>query len=557
MLKKRTHALPFLYLALLFAFLLSGCSPYGQERTLTWPDTTEMNILHICVEDWSSFAVGCYGNAVVQTPNIDALAERGVLFTRAYCQAPVCNPSRASFCTGTRPDTNRVHGNADHMDDHVPTGIPFVAELLKQNPEVVTAQSGKLVHKWDRANRFTGGFDRIGWAMDYDKPGSAYDGDMYHIPVPPGGERNPELEFLHLPDPEVVERLKRKRDEREASKAAGAADTWDLRKPFQQLYAEQVGDSGLPEELMEDGRLARDAARALRVFAETQQPFFLSVGLYATHTPLLAPKRYVDMYKPEDMPLTPAPRQHDRGVPEIATRNGKNYDIFNGMYPEYGPTAQRQREAIAAYYACASYLDAQIGIILDALHETGLDQNTIVVFFSDHGFHLGEHGCWSKYTLFEQSTRVPMIISVPGATQNGQVCDGLVELVDFVPTVCDLWQLDTPDNLEGISLVPWLLYPAQPGKHAAFSQITGPLYGRAVRTERFRYAEYRRRNEDPWAQEPHARELYDLKKDPYEQINLVDDPAHAKTARQLAQLLRDGWQAALPGSREEDMQVGR
>jgi arylsulfatase A-like enzyme len=511
-----------------------------------------MNILHICVEDWSSFAIGCYGNDVVKTPNIDALARRGVLFTRAYCQAPVCNPSRASFCTGTRPDTNRVHGNADHMDEQVPPGTPFVADLLKQKPGVITAQSGKLVHKWDRASRFTGGFDRIGWAMDYDRPGSGYRGRVYALPVPPGGQRNPELEFLHLPDPAVVKRLQRLRKEREARKAAGVPDTWELRKPFQQLHAEQVGDSGLPEEHMEDGRLARDAARALRSLAENEQPFFLSVGLYAPHTPLLAPKRYVDLYNPDEMSLTPAPRADDRGVPEIATRNGKNYDIFNGMYPEYGPTPQRQREAIAAYYACASYIDAQIGIVLDALEETGLDQNTIVVFFSDHGFHLGEHGCWSKYTLFEQSTRVPMIISVPGSAQNGQVCDGIVELVDFVPTLCDFWDIAAPECLEGISLLPWLQYPPRPAKKAAFCQITGPLYGRAVRTERFRYAEYRRRNEDPWTQEPRARELYDLHKDPYEQVNLVDDPAHAKTVRNLAQLLRDGWQAALPGFMSED-----
>jgi arylsulfatase A-like enzyme len=532
--------------------LLHGCSPYGKDGTLTWPETQKMNILHICVEDLSSFAVGCYGNSVVKTPNIDALAERGVLFTRAYCQAPVCNPSRASFCTGTRPDTNRVHGNGDHMDAHVPEGLPFVADVLKQKPEVFTAQSGKLVHKWDKATRFTRGFDRIGWAMDYEKPGANSGGQIVHIPVPSGGEANPELEFLHLPDPAVVERLRQKREAREAQKAAGVPDTWDLRKPFQQLYAEQIGDSGLPEERMKDGRLARDAARTLRAFAETEQPFFLSVGLYATHTPLLAPKKYVDLYQPEDMSLTPAPPEKDRGVPTIAKRNGRNYDIFNGMYPEYGPTPQRQREAIAGYYACASYMDAQIGIILDALTETGLDQNTIIVFFSDHGFHLGEHGCWSKYTLFEQSTRVPMIISVPGSQQNGQVCDGLVELVDFVPTLCDLWDLEASERFEGISLVPWLQYPQRPGKHAAFSQITGPLYGRSVRTERFKYAEYRQRNEDPWTQEPRARELYDLDKDPYEQINLADDPGHAKTARQLAQLLRDGWQAALPGLRDED-----
>lgn len=298
---------------------------------------------------------------------------------------------------------------------------------------------------------------------------------------------------------------------------------------------------------MEDGRIARSAAGLLDQLARSGKQFFLTVGLYSTHTPLLAPRKYVDLYPSEEMTLTPATREKDQRVPDVARRFGQNYDIFNGLYPEFGPTAERRRQAIAAYYACASYVDAQIGIILDALQQTGLESNTMVILFSDHGFQLGEHGCWSKFTLFEQSTRVPLIIRIPGMKTGGKACDRFVELVDVLPTICDLWGLEPDDRFEGLSFVPLLADPERRWKEAAFSTVPIRGLGRSVRTERYRYAEYRKSTALPIAEsEPVARELYDLEADPYEQRNLVDDPAYAIAVAEHAALLRGGWRAALP-----------
>ena len=203
-------------------------------------------------------------------------------------------------------------------------------------------------------------------------------------------------------------------------------------------------------------------------------------------------------------------------------------------------TAQQAREAVAAYYACVSLVDAGVGRILDTLEEEGLADNTIVVFLGDHGFHLGEHGLWSKYTLFEQSRRAPLIVRVPGAPGNGQVCKQLVEFVDILPTLGELSGLDIPANLEGTSFAPLLENPARPWKKAAFTEFpANKAINRAVVTDRYRYAEW------PYNQEL-IRELYDLKQDPWETVNVVDDPAYADVRKEMATLLKSGWKAVVP-----------
>jgi arylsulfatase A-like enzyme len=203
-------------------------------------------------------------------------------------------------------------------------------------------------------------------------------------------------------------------------------------------------------------------------------------------------------------------------------------------------TAQQAREAVAAYYACVSMVDAGVGRILDALEREGLADNTIVVFFGDHGFHLGEHGLWSKYTLFEQSRRAPLIVRVPGAAGNGQVCKQLVEFVDILPTLGQLSGLEMPANLEGTSFVPLLENPTHPWKKAAFSEYsTNKVANRAVVTDRYRYAEWNYKDE-------RITELYDFKQDPWETVNVVGDPAYTDVRAEMAALLKSGWKAALP-----------
>jgi arylsulfatase A-like enzyme len=505
------------------------------------PPPRDMNILMIVAEDWSSFALGCYGNPIVRTPNLDRLAARGVRFNRAYAQATVCNPSRASFVTGLRPDTTQVFGNVEVLDRVIPAGAPGMGQTLAQRGAFV-GSLGKLVHKWDDAARFAQGFNLIEYTHDYDVP-PKFAGEHRIVPAPPEGPLWAEDEALLLPEP-VGSRLRKLKEKRDAKLAAGAEDNWNLRKPFQQLYAEQLGDSGLPEERMEDGRIARRTVELLKKLGTEQRQFFLSVGLYATHTPLLAPKKYVDLYDPAKMPLSPATRDKDRDVPAVARRMGQNYDLFNGMYPEFGPTPERERQAIASYYACATYLDTQIGLILDALEASGQADNTIVVFFADHGFHLGEHGMWSKFSLFEQSTRVPLIVRVPGAAGNGRVCDEFVELVDLLPTFADWWSLPRATVWEGQSFAPLLENPALPWKQATFACIPIKGLGRSVRTKDFRYAEWRSDTALPGATPADARELYDLVNDPLEQTNLVNNPLHSAVLREHEALLRAGPPAA-------------
>ena len=281
----------------------------------------------------------------------------------------------------------------------------------------------------------------------------------------------------------------------------------------------------------------------LEDFAEEGKQFFFHVGFLGTHTPLRAPKEFCDLYDEADMPLPTATRDHDRGVPAVAVRNGANYDIFN----QYEQTPENMRRAVWGYYACASYVDWCIAQVEATLRKTGLVDNTIVILYADHGFHLGEHGCWSKFTLFEQSTRIPLIVAVPGMETGGQACDEIVELVDLLPTLCDFWGIPPSSKFEGVSFRPLIADPGRPWKKAAYSVITLGGLGRSVRTRQFRYAEYRQDRSLPHSgPAPFARELYDLATDPWEQTNLAGDPDYRETVRELAALLRAGWPAALP-----------
>ena len=533
-----------LLLTMTTAGILLGPSLEAGKQAVDLPVTEDMNILLIVAEDWSPFALGYNGNPEVKTPFLDAFAGRSLRFDRAYCQAPVCNPSRASLTTGLRPDSTRVYGNGDHPDETIPDGAPSMAAILKSRGGP-TATIGKIVHKWNESERFVRGFDRLEYTHDYDEP-SDFGGVSAVVPAGEGGPVWAEQEVFYLAEPHRT-RLHELFEEREQRKASGEPDTWELRKPFQQYSAEMLGDSNLPEEAMEDGRIARRSVKILQELAASSDPFFFAVGLYATHTPLLAPKKYVDMYDPAELTLSTATPDKDVDIPMVAKRFGNNYDVFNGFHPQFKKTPEREREALAAYYACASYLDAQIGMILQGLEQTGEADNTIVIFVADHGFHLGEHGMWSKFSLFEQSTRVPLLVHVPGAASNGKACDEIVEIVDILPTLCDFWGLEKDPLFEGLSMVPLLDNPDRPWKQAAFSMIPIHGLGRMVRTKDFRYSEWRR--DTSWPGEgdaPVARELYNITRDPLEQVNLVNDPLYAQKVRDLSRLLREGPAAAEP-----------
>jgi uncharacterized sulfatase len=287
------------------------------------------------------------------------------------------------------------------------------------------------------------------------------------------------------------------------------------------------------DEQLLDGRTATQTVTLMDKLAGDGRPFFLAVGFLKPHVPLVAPKKYFDLYKPESIPLPPAVSGKGEDlsdVPKPALR--PNFDLFKTRTPP----PQQAREAIQAYYACISFMDAQVGRVLDHLDKRGLRDNTIVVFWGDHGWQLGEHGLWSKMALFEESCRVPLIVAVPGRRPG--VSPRLVEFVDLYPTVADLCGLQKPQGLEGASLVPLLDRPDRPWKKAAFTQVrSGGGVGRAVRTERWRYIE--------WESAKQA-QLYDHENDPHELTNLAGDPKHKETVAELKRVLQEGWQKALP-----------
>lgn len=469
------------------------------------PDTKAMNILFIDIEDTNAGALGCYGNPICRTPHLDQLAATGVRFDKAFVQAVCCNPSRTAFLTGLRPPTTGVVTNQDVMSKKLPAGTLTLPELLKGRG-LYLADIGKLFHQLDYAEKQMAAFDRI---------------EMYDRP---DGWTGPEPILKFGP---VVGR--RKADPPPADRNTKAFREWKRRQ------SDRYGDSGLKVEDEGDYRKAQTAVALLAEFAKSRRQFFLSVSQSRPHTPLVAPKTYIDRYDPAKIPLPPAQPAELVGFPYMKRATGGNPDIFT----QKQPTEQETREAIAAYYACVSFVDDNVGMILDALKREGLEQNTIVVFLGDHGFHLGDHGCWSKYSLMEATRRAPLIVRVPGAPGNGQVCREIVEFVDLVPTLCELSGTPAPANLESTSFAPLLAAPDRHWKKAMFQWENGPNGpGRVVRTKTHSYMEFGRGEV--------RKALYDLGRDPWEVVNRAGDPAYAAVEKELADLLQAGWRAALP-----------
>ncbi len=490
----KTHIAPLLATVL----VVVACPASGAE----FPDTSKMNILFINIEDCGAGVWGCYGNPICKTPHIDRFASTAVRFDSAYCQATCCNPTRTSFLTGLRPLSTRVLSNRHVMDEHLPAGVLTLPEMLK-NRGFYTAVIGKLFHRTDYAERQLATFDRIEM---YDRP-PGWDGPA------------PILRFPPLPKTRRGEPPPKDRKSKEFRQ-------WRARR------SDRYGDSGLTREQERDYRMARTAVALLEEFSKSKRPFFLALSQSRPHTPLVAPKQYVDMYDPAEIPDPPAPVKDLRGFPYVQRATGRNPDIFM----QRQPTPQQAKEAIAAFYACVSFVDDNLGMVLDALEKEGLDKNTIVVFLGDHGFHLGDHGCWSKYSMLEATRRVPLIVRVPGAPANGKVCRQFVEFVDLVPTLGELVKLDLPGNLEGTSFVPLLSDPGQPWKKAVF--MVDGNGGRMVRTRKYSYLELKKG--------PVQKALYDLEKDPWETVNVIDEPACAEVRREMEGLLAKGWKAAAP-----------
>ena len=431
-----------------------------------------MNILFIASDDLNN-RLGAYGDPLVKTPNLDRLAKRSVRFENAYCQYPLCSPSRVSLLTGLRPDTTGVFDLKTVFRENIPTVITLPEFFKGQG--YFSARVGKIFHYGVPGDIGTSGLD---------------DPQSWDEVVNPRGK-----------DKDVEDRLTNYTPNR----GLGSSLSW-----FQAEGA---------DEEQTDGKVALEAIRLMKEHKD--QPFFIAAGFYRPHCPYISPKKYFDLYPTDKIPLPIEPADHMKYIPEPA---------FFTTPPYWGLTEQQRREAIRAYFASITFMDAQVGKLLDALEETGLADNTIVVFWSDHGYMLTEHGQWMKQSLFEEAARVPLLISVPGAAGNGQVCRRVVELVDLYPTLTGLCGLEAPPYLDGANLMPLLDKPNSKWARAAYTQVLRPkqnIMGRSVRTERWRYTE--------WGGA--GAELYDQQKDRYEYRNLAADPAYRKVRAQMRALL--------------------
>ncbi|MDO8541104.1 MAG: sulfatase [Opitutaceae bacterium] len=443
--------------------------------------TRKPNVLFIAVDDLRT-SLGCYGNADVKTPNIDRLAARAVRFDNAYVQYTVCNPSRSSFLSGLRPDQTGVVDNRTILRDRLPDVVTF-PQLLKEN----------------------------GWH-------SAAFGKIFHL----GGGRDAALRdrWADLPkswhSAQSFEATATGRTKLAGRDLTGGKLSWC------HWGAMDGGDEDQP-----DGQIARAVCAKIESLGDT--PWIIGAGFMKPHDPFLAPKKYFDLYPEGSLALYRDPAGMTP-APPLAVGFGELGEAFRKF-------ADTERgEFLRAYYACTSFMDAQVGRVLDTVDRLHLWDNTLVIFLGDHGYHLGERGWWNKNTLFERSCRAPLMIAAPGAKRG--VVRGLVEFVDLYPTIAEYCGVTPPARLAGRSLRPLVNDPSGPGKPAAFTLVTrGKNRGDSIRTERWRYTE--------WSDG--ARELYDHDADPEENRNVV--AAHPDIVRELQPRLHAAHPVANRASR--------
>ncbi len=454
---------------LLVLICVLGVSPLVAASLLP----KKLNVLLIAVDDLRD-TLGCYGNAAVKTPHIDRLAARAVRFDRAYVQYTVCNPSRSSFLTGLRPDATGITDNRTLLRDRLPD-VVTLPQLLKEDGRHAAA-FGKIFH-------LGGGRDAALRSKWMDLPKSWHTAQSF--------------EATALGRTQIAGR------DLTAGKLAWCK--WG---------AMEGGDDDQP-----DGQIARAVIAQIEALGD--KPWVIGAGFMKPHDPFVAPKSYFDRYPDGSLVLHRAP---DGQTPAPPLAVG-----FSELGTAFAKFTDRERqEFLRAYYACTSYMDAQVGRVLATLDRLQLWENTVVIFLGDHGYHLGERDWWNKNTLFERSCRAPLMIAAPGIKPG--VARGLVEFVDLYPTVADLCGLASPPQLAGQSLRPLLHDPAAPGKTAAFTLVVrGPKQrGDSIRTDRWRYI--------AWSDG--TRELYDHATDPEETKNVV--AAHPTIARDLEQHLLVG-----------------
>jgi len=474
---------------------------FAATRPLLAADGKHLNVLLIVSDDLNC-SLGCYGDGVVKTPNIDRLASRGVRFDRSYCNYPVCNASRTSFLSGRYPETTGVLGNATQPRVKLGPDFQFLPEYFRANG-YFTAGIGKIAHgsfpgsiKWDVFAEPMRGVD------EDELPGAKAAGKK-------GGKKG-----------------------KKGKKGAGADEATAAANPENVPFGWSATENKDEDE--PDGITATKIVKLLEEHSGKDKPFFIAAGFHKPHVPHTAPKKYFEMYPPTDMPTPVEPTDHSKSIPAIAHP------------PKYFPDLQeiQKKEIISHYHAATTFMDSQVGRVLEAVDRLKLWDDTVIVFLGDHGWHLGEHdGFWAKSSIMEESARAPLIVAAPGA-KSGAACARMVEFVDIFPTLTDLCGLSNPAGLEGLSFAPVLADPARPWKKAVFTVVTrgtGPRtartqLGHGVRTEQYTYLEW----------PDGSTQLYDHTQDAKEYFNLAKDPKFAQTVADMKQLLKDGPKAARP-----------
>ncbi len=444
-------------------------------------DATQPNVLFVVCDDLNTH-VSTSGYPHISTPAFDELAAAGMTFRRAYCQYPVCGPSRASFLHGLYPQSTGVLDNKSDIRSVRP-GTVSMPQRFKESG-YWTGAVGKIFHNtnvdpgdvaWDQVQRFEN--DEMPMVTPIRK-----EFEREHGPVTEGKSRKKWRQFY----PTI------------ATQTKGQDPGY--------------GPSGLTDQQHKDGKNARQIREWLTARSHGARPFFMACGIQKPHVPFLAPDKYFDLYPKASLQFTSASLEFWKSVPKSAQT--KRYQGFGF---EYGvENDDLRRDYMQAYHACISFIDAQIGVVLDGLKQSGHWDDTIVVLTSDHGYLLGEKFMWGKVMLFETCDRVPLVIRVPGQTQAGSTSEGLVELVDLFPTLAELCDVKPPSDLQGRSLASMLTDPATPGKDVVYTVVTrGQSLGKAIRNQRHRYTRW-----------PDGEELYDLVVDPDEESNLAASASH-------------------------------
>jgi arylsulfatase A-like enzyme len=524
------------------------------------------NILFIAVDDLKP-VLGCYGDKLVKTPNIDRLAKMGTVFMNNHCQQSVCGPTRASLMTGLRPDVTRVLDLKTKMRDMLPDVVTLPQYLISQG--YTTSGVGKIYHPSCTDKQF----DAPSWSIPFIV---AEDKDYANGLGEPAFKHYQQTALKEL----ALSDAKAKKDKKDVSKSSG--DKKDKSKKSNEGGEEEVaakpekvkkgkdddseGSSkrgpateclDLPDNAYEDGVTALKARQQIIALSKNAAPFFMAVGFHKPHLPFVAPKKYWDMYKEQDMPLAPF-QEHAANSPFIAyTRAGelRNYTDI----PEFvtkpeellqiGLKPEKQKQLVHGYYAAVSYMDAQVGILLNTLDSLGTLNNTIIVLWGDHGWHLGDHDLWCKHTNFEQATRSPLIIAAPGI-KSGKT-NSPSEHLDVFPTLCNLSGLKIPTQLQGKSLKPVMQNNKASVKDFAVSQYPrrvkkdemktlgytdSKLMGYSIRTEKYRYTLWINNYNSREVFSPekiYATELYDYVKDPLEKTNVANDSKYGDIAKDL------------------------